>query len=83
MNNRKTEAARAEIRAVLEPIKQSMLNEIGKVHAEIRGGTEAIGAICRHQNEQHELISQLLQMVQQLEARVTRLELQAITESVH
>lgn len=83
MNNRKADVARAEIRAVLEPIKQTMLNEIGKVHAEIRGGTEAIGAISRHQKEQHELITQLLQMVQQLDARVTRLELQAITEPIH
>lgn len=79
MNNRKTEAARAEIRAVLEPIKQTVLNEIGKVQAEIRGSTEAVGAMRGHQAEQHELITNLLQAVQQLEARVTRLELQAIT----
>lgn len=83
MNSRRNEAALSSVRAILAPLKQDLANEIGKIQAEIRGGTEAIGAVARHQAEQHALLTNLLLVVQQLEARVTSLELKALGESVH
>lgn len=83
MNPRKQDAARAEVRALLEPVKQAVLMELGKIQAEIHGGTEAVGKMRQHQAEQSELINDILRLVKNLEARVSQLEAGQSDQATH
>lgn len=70
----KQDKTREQIRAVLEPIKQTLMTEVSKIQAEIRGGTEALGEVQQFQNQQFKLINDVLEQLRQLDARVTQIE---------
>ncbi len=74
---RKQDAARELVRGALEPIKQTLMTEVAKIQAEIRGGTEAIGKVRAYQHDQIKLLNDVMHELLQLEARVTRLEVTA------
>jgi len=78
----KQDHARELVRAVLEPIKQTLMTEVSKIQAEIRGGTEALGAVQQFQNQQFKLINDVLEQLRQLDARVTQLEARAAVEAL-
>ncbi|WP_079437561.1 hypothetical protein [Zoogloea sp. LCSB751] len=78
----KQDPAREQIRAVLEPIKQALMTEVGKIQAEIRGGTEALGEVQQFQNQQFKLINDVLEQLKVLDARVTKLEARAAVEAL-
>ncbi len=78
----KQDPARELVRAALDPIKQTLMTEVGKIQAEIRGGTEALGEVQQFQNQQFKLINDVLEQLKVLDARVTKLEVRAAVEAL-
>lgn len=78
----KQDQARELVRAALEPIKQTVMTEVGKIQAEIRGGTEALGEVQQFQHRQFQLINDVLEQLKVLDARVTKLEAKAAVEAL-
>ena len=78
----KQDKTREQIRAVLEPIKQTLMTEVSKIQAEIRGGTEALGEVQQFQNQQFKLINDVLEQLKVLDARVTQLEARTAVEAL-
>lgn len=58
------------------------MTEVSKIQAEIRGGTEALGAVQQFQQQQFKLINDVLEQLKVLDARVTKLEAKAAAEAL-
>lgn len=74
MNAFKNTAARDAIRAALEPIKNAVMTEVGKIQAEIRGSTEAVCEARREQAKVFQQLEILAGKIADIDARLRRLE---------
>jgi hypothetical protein len=79
MNQRKRNAvsdseARDVIRMILEPVKQTLVTEVDKIKAEIRGGTEVLGEIGREQAKVFVLLKDITEHLADLDQRLRCLE---------